>query len=198
MVDHAELVAVRVTHDGKARILRVGLLFRAHRPKLHQPVNVTRLLTRVKVQVNSGGLVRWGAGQLERNRGPPPIWIDQHRELRIPFLVTPNIAKRGSPKADGTIHLQHVDDNGPETQVSYQLVQLSHTGERTDLNGSHSADEGRVTCWLCLGRSRLRHCIFQALDGLAGDPGYDVEVFVEVQNCEPGEFRGRGDDQVRY
>jgi hypothetical protein len=38
----------------------------------------------------------------------------------------------------------------------------------------------------------------QALNGLAGDLGYDLEVLVEVQDREPCQFSGGGDDQVRY
>ena len=35
------------------------------------------------------------------------------------------------------------------------------------------------------------------LGGLAGDAGDDLEVFVEVQDGEPGELCGGGDDEVR-
>ena len=38
----------------------------------------------------------------------------------------------------------------------------------------------------------------QALDRLAGDVRYDVEVLVKMQHGEPGEFGGSCDDQVRY
>src|SRR5215471_9298297 len=38
----------------------------------------------------------------------------------------------------------------------------------------------------------------QALNGLACDLGYYLKVLVEVQDREPGQFGGRGDDQVRY
>ena len=38
----------------------------------------------------------------------------------------------------------------------------------------------------------------QALDGLAGEVGYHIEVLVEMQDRESGEFRGSRDDQVRY
>lgn len=36
----------------------------------------------------------------------------------------------------------------------------------------------------------------QALDGLPGDVGDDLEVLVEVQHGKPGEFSDGGDDQV--
>jgi hypothetical protein len=38
----------------------------------------------------------------------------------------------------------------------------------------------------------------QALGGLTGDLSYDVEILIEVQDREPGELGGRGDDQVGY
>ena len=37
----------------------------------------------------------------------------------------------------------------------------------------------------------------EALGGLSGDLGDDFEVLVQVQHGQPGQFRGRGDDQVR-
>ena len=37
----------------------------------------------------------------------------------------------------------------------------------------------------------------QALDGLVGDGGDEVEVLVSVQHGEPGEFRRGRDQQVR-
>jgi len=36
----------------------------------------------------------------------------------------------------------------------------------------------------------------EALDRLAGDLGDGLEVLVEMQDREPGQFRSRGDDQV--
>ena len=36
----------------------------------------------------------------------------------------------------------------------------------------------------------------EALYGLTGDRSYDVEILIEVQDREPGQFRRRGDDQV--
>ena len=38
----------------------------------------------------------------------------------------------------------------------------------------------------------------QALHGLAGDLSYEVEVLIEVQHRQPGEFSGRSDDQIGY
>jgi hypothetical protein len=38
----------------------------------------------------------------------------------------------------------------------------------------------------------------QPFHGLTGDVGDEVEVLIEVQYGQPGEFSGRGDDQVRY
>src|SRR5579863_2874476 len=38
----------------------------------------------------------------------------------------------------------------------------------------------------------------QAFRGLAGDLGDEVEVLVQVQYGQPGEFSSRGDDQIRY
>jgi hypothetical protein len=38
----------------------------------------------------------------------------------------------------------------------------------------------------------------QAFQGLAGDLGDEVEVLVEVQHRQPGEFSGRRDDQIGY
>jgi hypothetical protein len=38
----------------------------------------------------------------------------------------------------------------------------------------------------------------QALHGLTGDPGDEVEVLVEMQHRQPGKFSSRSDDQVRY
>jgi hypothetical protein len=45
-------------------------------------------------------------------------------------------------------------------------------------------------------RRRFTSC--QALDGLPGDLGYYLEVLIEVQDCEPGEFRGRRNNQVGH
>ena len=42
----------------------------------------------------------------------------------------------------------------------------------------------------------LRHV--QALDRLASEVGYDIEVLVEMQHGEPGEFRGSRGEQVRH
>jgi hypothetical protein len=38
----------------------------------------------------------------------------------------------------------------------------------------------------------------QAFHGLTGDPGDEVEVLIEVQYGQPGEFSSSGDDQIRY
>ena len=38
----------------------------------------------------------------------------------------------------------------------------------------------------------------QPLHGLAGDLGYYLEVFIEVQDRESSQFGGRCEDQVRY
>lgn len=38
----------------------------------------------------------------------------------------------------------------------------------------------------------------QAFHGLTGDLGDEVEVLIDVQDGQPGEFSGRGDDQIRY
>jgi hypothetical protein len=38
----------------------------------------------------------------------------------------------------------------------------------------------------------------QALHGLTRDLGDEIEVLIEVQHGESGEFSSRGDDQVRY
>jgi hypothetical protein len=48
------------------------------------------------------------------------------------------------------------------------------------------------------GQSRARSPNGQALDGLAGDLGDDLEVLVDVQDGQPGQLRGRGDDQVGH
>ena len=37
----------------------------------------------------------------------------------------------------------------------------------------------------------------EALGGLRGDLGDELEVLVQVQHGQPGQFRCRGDDQVR-
>jgi hypothetical protein len=37
----------------------------------------------------------------------------------------------------------------------------------------------------------------QALDGLPADLGYDLEVFIEMENRETSEFRRRRDNEVR-
>ena len=37
----------------------------------------------------------------------------------------------------------------------------------------------------------------QAFHGLTGDLGDEVEVLIEVQYGQPGEFSGRRDDQIR-
>ena len=38
----------------------------------------------------------------------------------------------------------------------------------------------------------------EALHRLAGEVGYDLEVLVEMQDVEPGQFGCRRDDQVGY
>ena len=54
----------------------------------------------------------------------------------------------------------------------------------------------------CLGPARIvircGRADVQAFHGLTGDLGDEVEVLIEVQYGQPGEFGGRGDDQIRY
>jgi len=55
---------------------------------------------------------------------------------------------------------------------------------------------------LCLGLARIvAHGglgYVQTFHGLTGDLGDHVEVLIEVQDRQPGEFSRRSDNQVRY
>jgi hypothetical protein len=50
--------------------------------------------------------------------------------------------------------------------------------------------------WIVTQVRRLMHV--QAFHGLTGDLGDEVEVLIEVQHRQPGEFSDRSDDQIRY
>lgn len=58
MVDHAELVAVRVAQDNKVCLCRIRPLINPCRTELDQPLNMTCLLVGVQVQVHTDWLFR--------------------------------------------------------------------------------------------------------------------------------------------
>src|SRR5215831_1347904 len=72
--------------------------------------------------------------------------------------------------------------------------------QRSDKPGCYRSARPWITGRLPAAGDRSRGLLLhaQALHGLAGDLGYYVKVLAEVQDREPGQFGGRGDDHVRY
>jgi hypothetical protein len=58
MVDHAELIAVRVAQDNEVGAVRIGPLIHARRPSFTQPLNITGLLAGVQVHVHPDWFLR--------------------------------------------------------------------------------------------------------------------------------------------
>src|SRR5947208_7385412 len=71
VVDHAELIAVRVTYDDEVRTVRIRPFIHTCRAQRDQPLDMAALLARVEVQVHSDGFLRRPVGQLEGNRELP-------------------------------------------------------------------------------------------------------------------------------
>lgn len=81
--------------------------------------------------MHPGRFLRRGIGQLGRNRQPQPCRVDQHHELRIPVLLTPDIAKDGSPEVHCAVRLLDVYDDGRQMQVAYRFIYVSQAAKTT-------------------------------------------------------------------
>jgi len=81
--------------------------------------------------------------------------------------------------------------------ISRQAVHRSPSPQATVLARAPEYASIRTCCgtYVLYAASGSRHA--EALGGLRGDLGDELEVLVQVQHGQPGQFRGRGDDQVR-
>jgi hypothetical protein len=131
MVDHAELIAVRITHHNKVGAVWVGPLFYARRSKANKSLDVARLLARVEVQVHPHGLLWLRVRPLEGDRQSLPIWVDEHHKIRIPLRLPLLVAQRSSPKTNSALHVLDVDHDRGYMQVSDDVMHFSHDGKRS-------------------------------------------------------------------
>jgi hypothetical protein len=133
----AELVPVGIPKDDEVGVIGVGPVVHARSAEGDETLDVVLLVIGVEVEMEAHRLLRWVMSQLQRDRQSGATGIDQHHELRVPFLFTLAVAQCGRPERHRPLHVLDVDDHGREMQVACFVGLVNHAWT------SASGDEGR-------------------------------------------------------